>query len=219
MAEVFFNSAGNAELWDTESAQRREVPREQVQAALDAGMVPMSPDAVRQDALKKHYDRPVSAFLAGAGRTLSLGLSDVALTELDIAKPQTLRGLQRYSGTASTAGEIAGAAAGLLSGRTPIGLAGRLGAKAGRAATAAAAKSTGRGVASVVPQLAGSVAREGVVGLAVGTGQAASDMALQRQDASIASLGAGALHGLALGGLFGAGGTLLGAGARACIVC
>lgn len=214
MADVFVTSKGTAHFYDAHSGETRIVPSEQISQALESGLTPLSADQIKGNILAERYDAPVQAFLAGGARGLTMGLSDVALRGMGV-RGETLAGLEEYNPTASTAGEVAGIGGSVFVPGGPLARLGGAAAKLGRAATMATSRATGRMATSLVPRAVGAVAREGVTGLAIGTGQAASDMALKRREASLASLAEGAAEGLLVGAGFGAGLTALGAGARA----
>ena len=147
--------------------------------------------------------------LAEAGaRGLSLGLSDVALTELGV-DAAGMEARRENLGTLGTGAEIVGAVApSLVSGGagavgtaarlTPAGLAARGGASLGRGVSAALGGGRAAG-------LAGLSAAGAVEGALQGAGQVLSEDALGDRELSAERMLAGAGRGAALGGLIGGG--------------
>lgn len=167
---------------------------------------------------------------AGAARGLSLGLSDEALTNLGIAKPETLAALKQNRPYWSTLGEIGGITGGILAtGGTsaaaktlgvlgkPVQAVSRLGEAAGAAALpvseavagSIASKAAHPLVNKVLSQAGALAAGSAVEGAAYGVGQSVSEHALGDPDLNaekvFANVGNSALYGAGLGALFGAG--------------
>lgn len=173
----------------------------------------------RQRELQEQYGdaggQALSA-IAGAGRGLTFGLSDLALTSTGAVDPKTLRDLEEANPAASMAGELtaigasifAGGGAGLLS---KIGTAPRAAAKLGLKAETAVAKAIApQGLFGRVAAKAASVGTGSAIeGALYGGGQAISESALGDIDLTAENLLSGIGVGAALGGTFGAG---LGAG-------
>lgn len=102
------------------------VKSENLQQVLDDGFVLASDEQVQNKLSQLEYgDRPVAAFGAGLARSATLGLSDLAATELGLVEEETFAGLQKENEGANIAGEIGGA---LIPGSL-IGKAGKLAAK------------------------------------------------------------------------------------------
>ncbi len=162
---------------------------------------------------------------AGVARGLSLGTSDAALRGLGV-DAEALRELRGRHQVASIGGEIvgsvapvlftggAGGAARLLA-KTPAGIAASIGQKAGhlarwKAAGAANAGLLGKVAYATVP----AAAQLGAEGALFGAGTGITEVALSDEpissEAVLASLGGGALHGAAIGGVLGAGGAAAG---------
>lgn len=135
----------------------------------------------KYDDLQKQYGgagNTALAGLAGLARGVSLGTSDVALTKLGLAKPETLSGLQEANPISSGIGQLGGGAA-------------LLGATGG-----AGALTEGAGT---LAKIAGTAAEGGLFG----AGNAASEYAMGDPNLNAqkiaAHIGAGALFGGTLG--------------------
>ncbi len=89
------------------------IPSEKALEAFQGGFA-YDVDHVRRKEEREFGDREISAFIAGAGRGATLGLSDVLLTETGLVEEETLRGLEEYNPGASLTGELIGVAAPLL---------------------------------------------------------------------------------------------------------
>jgi hypothetical protein len=197
------------------AGRRVTVPAAEAQDALADPIsrfhVQTSAEAQAQADEAKFGDRPVAAGLAGLGRGLSLGLSDVALTKTGLVAPETLHGLKEHNQGATALGDAAGTVGGLL---LP-GL-GELNAVRG---VAEAGELAGRGVATALGQgllaKAASVGARGAVeGSLYGLGNTLSENALGETQLTAeklaSSVGVGALLGIGGSEL----GELLGAAAR-----
>lgn len=207
------------------------VPEADLTQAIESGAEVVSDEVLQRAKLEHEYGGlkgEALAGAAGAARGLTLGLSDVALTELDPSLRDPLSALKTVNPNASLAGEIAGAVAptlvtggagaakaGLSVGSTIRGL-GALprGVNAlGGLAERGAARLVGEGATGVL----GAAAQRGVAlgargateGLFVGAGEQVSEMALSDAgygDADaiaqrlMAGAQRGALAGLAIGG-------------------
>jgi hypothetical protein len=162
----------------------------------------------------------ITAGVAGAGRGLTFGLSDVALTQSGLVDPETLSGLKEANPVASMAGEVIGTVAPLLvpggqgtllarMGAAPRAVA-RLGAATERAAARALVPIAERGaLGRVAARGAEMAAGSAVEGALYGGGQYISETALGDLDATaenlIASVGMGAVIGGGMGLGLGAG--------------
>lgn len=169
----------------------------------------------------------VKAFLAGAGRSATFGLSDQALVKSGEVNPETLKGLQEQNPTASTLGEFTGIGASLLA-VPEISLVGKASkgaqalTKAAEPATAAAARLLAnpatRPLASKVLDTAGKLGAisigSAIEGAAYGLGQSVSEQALGDPELTgekvLSNMENGALVGAALGPALG----LVGMGAK-----
>lgn len=198
------------------------VPRSQLDAAKAQGFALAAPEQVQQRRDVEEYGGfggMVQAGLAGAGRALTLGASDVVGRALGAG--DDLEALKRVNPGSSLIGEIGGTVlGGALSGGESLAARAlsaptRAAMALGEGAGGIAAKALGEGVVS-------SVVRAGTEGLVFGAGQAVSEAALSdRYDklgellASNAGLGAMMGGGTALGlMLLGKGASALGKAAR-----
>lgn len=131
---------------------------------------------------------PFEAAAAGAARSASFGLSDIALTGSGAVEPQTLEKLKEYNPTATTVGEVGGIAGSLLLGPelAPVKLASKLGQATSEAAAPAIGKAASllanpknspiiHKILSQAPAAALGSAAEGAL---YGTGETISEAAL-----------------------------------------
>lgn len=195
--------APDAERTGLRSATDRELRGAQVQANAAA-------TAADLDAEYGGAASGAGAFAAGAARGVSLGMSDVALSELggDSMRRRLLDYQEARPGL-SLAGEVTGIAAPMLLGdgaglANLPGLVGKLGA----GAELAVAGGLGRGL---LARGAGVAARGAVEGAIYAEGKAAGDAALHNEDLTVEKSLAAVGHGA----LFGAGANVLLAGAGA----
>lgn len=155
---------------------------------------------------RKYGDSEGKAFAAGAGRGITFGLSDLALSKTGLVDASTLEGLKEANPGASIAGEVAGTAASLLiPGGGAVGAAGKLGRLAGRGVT----RALGEGLAG---RLVGKAAGAALEGGLFGMGSAVSEAALGDTELTAEKLLAGAGVGALIGGGLGAVGGLAGEG-------
>jgi hypothetical protein len=185
---------------------------------------PTAPDLVEFQNQQKYGEglgNETKAFLAGAARAGTFGLSDQALTKTGIVDPETLKQLQLRHSDATALGEFAGVGASLLAPvATPVGLLGRGAEAVTEAAGPVIAKATSllanpetSQIASKVLQTAGQIGAKAlgssVEGAAYGLGQSVSEDALGDPDAMgerlLSNIGYTALIGGSLGGLIKAG--------------
>ena len=138
--------------------------------------------AANAEELQSKYGNPALAGLAGAARGLTLGGSDIALTQSGLVNPETLKGLEQANPISSFGGNVLGGA-GLLAGTGGLGMAGLAGE-------------------------AGTLGKLGVAaaeGGAFGAGGAASEYAMGDHDLNaqkiLTHVGLGAATGLGLGAL------------------
>jgi len=180
-------------------------------ASQDYGTItPEEISAVQAESvLAREYDMPVTAAALGAARGVTLGLSDVALTQSGLVKPETLRNIQEQSPFISGTTEIVGTVAPLVfsaGAATPVGVL----SKAGQVA----AKKVTQGIASkAAGKVAGTAVAGAVEGAGFAAGNLASKVALENEKLSaesiISHIGPGAALGGALGGVIGAGAAAL----------
>lgn len=149
----------------------------------------------------------VKAFLAGAARGPTFGLSDVAMRAAGVA-PETLQGLKEYNPGASMGGELAGIAGSAL--LMPESLVGKVG-KLGEAVTeglSPAALGAGATMAQKVVHAAAEMGAKGlgsaVEGAIYGAGQSVSEAALGDPDLNAQKIAANLGFGALIGGGFGA---------------
>jgi len=224
VAEVLIQG-GKAYLKNPLSGETMGIPVAQAREYLGAGVEPATMrdwEGIREkEAVTEKYGETGAgalALLAGAGRSLSLGLSDVALTKLGGVDPGTLRGLEQASPTATTIGEVGGALGSMLIPGGPVArLAGAAG-KVGAGAAAATAKVLAKEASTFLPRLAGTVAREATMGAGFGLGQAVSQATLSSEQMSgleiLEKLASGAGRGAAFGAGLGALGVAASEGVR-----
>jgi hypothetical protein len=191
-------------------------------AAVDAikgGWRLEAPEETRSRQVDEEFgDSNAAALAAGAARGLTFGASDLAMTELGIADPETLSGLREANPALSATGEIGAIGLSLLA---PGGQARALGLLRATGAAPRAVAKLGRAVEQSVGASIGGTAGRGVLGRAVGraaevgagsavegalfgAGQAVTEAALGDEDLTAESLLAHAGMGAALGGTFGA---------------
>lgn len=186
------------------------VPSEHVSEALSKGYsLETAKQAEARIEEKKYGDRPIAAGLAGAGRGLTLGLSDLALTKSGLVSPKTLEGLDEHNKLVSKGAEYgAMAATALIPGlgeKSAVGLAGKL----GHAAEHAVGGVLGEGLAA---KAAAATIKGGVEGTLFGLGSAVSESSLGDTELTAQTLVAGAGIGALSGGLLTGGLKLSGAG-------
>lgn len=205
-------------------------PMELDQALAGGGRIETEDEAHKRHLEEKYGDRDLAAFGAGAARALSFGLSDHALTSLEITDRETLAGLQDANPTASTAGEIVGLTGSMLLPGGQLGAVGRLArgatalprlaGTAGRLAAKSAVKETARRTLAreVLEKAAQAGIGGGVEGAIYGAGKFLSDKAIKDPDMTaetmLAYMGLGALTGGGAGAGLSAGGTLMSHGVK-----
>jgi len=202
---------GQAYLSDPSTGETVVVPVDQAREGLTLGLVPASREQYSAEKEREHYGSTgmrAAAGLAGLGRGLTFGLSDVLATGLGNVAPESLRKMQEHAPITSGVGELGGTLASFaIPGGAGAGVL-KAGAKVGGKAAGALAARAPR-----LAKLAGSAAEQGAVGAALGVGHAVSDIAVQELDAQAAAarLQSGLTHGAA----FGAGLGVLAFGGRA----
>ena len=176
------------------------------------------PEAIQSFLERRKFDAPLTAGALGAARTLSFGLSDVALTKSGIFEPEELTKYREYNPTATGVGEFGSLALsvvptggiGLLGGAARIGGAGLRGAaKAGSVVERAVASQFAKKAAQTPARKILSEAASKSAGLALeggfyGAGQVVSEAALENPEltteSALATIGlAGVLSGAAGG--------------------
>ncbi|MEM6533889.1 MAG: hypothetical protein AAF654_14810 [Myxococcota bacterium] len=186
-----------------------------------------------QRVLEEQYgDQDVRAFLEGAGRGLTFGISDQIQRAAGVS-PEDLAGRKDANPNAAFGGEIIGAAAPILAsgGAGAVGTAARTagagvrGAAAAGAATEAVAARALTGIASrgamsrALTTAASRGAGSAVEGALFGAGQVISEDALGKTELTAenlaAGVGMGALIGGAAGGVFGLGEVAVGSAVKA----
>lgn len=184
---------------------------------------PDTAEAAAERAGRREYGgRTAEATVAGLLRGPTMGLSDIAASALGPAgTAEYLRNLETYNPEASTAGEIAGTAAGLL---LPVGALGTVGravtapvrgvtaiAEAAGGAARAAVTGAGAGLGRRLAGRAAGLAAEGAIeGAAASAGRLLTEEAMGYDpdlgaEAIMSAVGSGAMTGATLGGVLGAG--------------
>lgn len=156
--------------------------------------------------LNKQYDGTiegtVAPALAGAARGLTLGMSDVAMSELGEGVRRRLLDYQEYAPISSVAGEVGAiAGAALLGDEAGLGRLPGLVSKLGAGAESAIA----RGSSGALARIGGAAARGATEGAIYNAGKELGQNALQNTEMTAEKLIASGLHGAALGGAIGAG--------------
>lgn len=186
-----------------------------------------SSEGYQEQELKKEYSGfsgQARSFAAGAARGLTLGLSDVAISELggDDAR-QELQRLQRYGQGAGIAGEAVGTLGGaLLSGGSGLLAKGasagvRAGAAVGGLAERAAVRSglaLGLREGGAAARALGTAASFGAEGALYAAGGELGRQAVANERYDGEKLVAAGLHGALVGGALGGAGSLAATGAR-----
>jgi hypothetical protein len=210
MAEPFDPDAlpPDAQVAVTRDGKRGTIPRAELEDYQRHGWQLEAPEATKDARLQNEYgDQGGQAALEGAARTLTFGLSDVALSQLD---PEGAREREQRNPGYALAGELGGA---LLGGG--IGMGGAVTA-AGEAAGAGVAEAAGGGLGA---RLLGGAARGAVEGAAYGAGTGIGQVALDPQpltwEGAAATIGSNVLGGAVVGAGVGVGGKLLEEGAGA----
>lgn len=148
----------------------------EAQSAIHQGYRPASPEEIHKFGQEIKYGsgvvNPAAAAALGAGRALTFGLSDVALTKTGLVSPETLSGLEEAQPGASMLGEAGAIGASLL-------VPGYGEATAARAATAPVravsrlGQAVTRGVEAALPDATGMLGKAGKIALSHGAGMAA----------------------------------------------
>lgn len=186
------------------TGERGTVPRAQLSSALGRGFKLEAAEATEDARLEAEYgDSPLQAAAEGAARSLTFGLSDATIGQLD---EEGFRERRERNRGAALAGEVGGA---LL----PVGAGGAI-SGLGRAVEGAVVRGAGTGA-----RFAGSAARGAAEGTAYGIAEGVSQTALGKDPATwesaAATIGSNALGGALLGAGVGVGAKLLEEGAIA----
>jgi hypothetical protein len=191
----------------TPDGQLGTVPAANAQAASAAGYRvitdPAELDQLQAQAKFGGAGGTALAGLAGAGRGLTFGASDLALTESGAVAPETLKGLKEANPIASTVGTVAGAALPVLAtaGEAAPLEAAALGAEGAQAAGAVARVARGAQGARGLLEAAGMLPRA-----AAGAGEAVGGAVGRLAGEGLGGqMLAGAARGAVEGGLYGAG--------------
>lgn len=159
----------------------------------------------KEKVLADEFGNPIAAGALAGARGLSLGLSDIALTESGAMTPEQLKEYKRQSPTISAASEVAGTIAPLVVGglgAAPAALAMKGAEKVGALAGKKFASETAK-------KIVGNAVQGAAEGAAFSVGQLASEVAMQNQKLSaesiVGTVGPGILVGGTLGGLIGLG--------------
>lgn len=188
------------------NGERGSVSAQEYDQALKAGFKP-SKEYEETVGKMRYGGRPIAAGIAGAGRALTLGLSDLLATKTGLVAPETLHGLDEYNQAATYGGEALGIGASLLIPGLGEVSGPALAGKAGHAALHVAEHVGLAGTESVLGRLAGHLFAGGVEGTIFGLGNAVSESALGDTQLNAEKLfahgGMGLLLGSAAGGLGG----------------
>lgn len=205
------------------------VPADKLGDVSSLGFRELTPEVEKELSAKKFaQESPFLAIGAAALRGLTLGGSDIALTNLGLTKPETLKALKEENPTLSTIGEVAGniapafATGGeslLAKGVSAIGAPARLAMEAGEgvarsvgeklAAEQALKGVSGNVIKDTLKDAAIGAAKYGASGIAEGSiygaAQAIDESALDNTNLSAENLVKGAGYGAVFGGGIGAG--------------
>jgi hypothetical protein len=196
MAKVYVRSSDeHAAFAHPDDGRTVWVPYGEAGKAITAGFRPLAEREHLGNIEREEYGASdIQAGLAAFARGGTFGLSDVALTKLDIVEPETLDKLKRYNPTVSAAAEIAG---GIASAIVPGGAAGKIGGLAYKGARAIAGSTKGA-------RAAATLARGAAEGGLYGGGMAVSDAVLKEEELLSADtarrIGTEAVYGAAIGG-------------------
>jgi len=204
MAKVFVKG-DTAYFLDPDTGERVSIPRDKIPQALAGGLVPLGGEQSGRAALVESLQDPgaqIAAGVAGAGRGLTLGLSDVLYKGMGV-NPEMLTALGEAHPITSGVSEIGGTIGSAFLPGMPLQLAGR------------GAAALGRGVrgglgAGLGARVAGGAAEDLMAGGAIGAGQSVSDIALT-PEMTPGDAAQNFLEHTVTGGLTGG---LIGAGAR-----
>lgn len=156
--------------------------RDSVQAALGAGYMPETSQAMRDreatEQVAEEFNSPGLAALAGMGRGLTLGFSDLAMTQTGLVEEDTLAKLQEHNPAASEGANLIGL---LGSSLIPGGPLARLGSLGGKLASGS------RGVAGLAGggRIAGAIGGAAAEGAGIGMSDAISGAALSEEPVTV----------------------------------
>lgn len=179
------------------------VPSSDINSALQQGYRLATGDEIYKNHLAAAYDQPVVAGAESAARALTFGGSDLLQAGAGLRSQRDLSLEKQLNPAASTAGEVVGTAAGLLTGAGPLGAI----SEAGNAV---------KGI-SALGKVGGTIAAGATEGGLFGLGNAISESALGDSELTAEKLLASGGIGAALGGAGGAASELVGAGVRKAI--
>ena len=157
---------------------------------------------------RKKFDRPFAALGAAALSSATFAGSDVALTQLGLVKPETLKGLREHNPKATIAGEIGGIAGTLFVPGSLVARSAQVGSKvSAKVAAKLGAESASKSVAGKIAKKAAAIgAGSAVEGVFYSTGQLISESALgsppKNAEDILSRLGLGAIIGGGFGFLF-----------------
>lgn len=199
--------------------ERGTVPSEEAPKAFSQGFKFVTPKQIEQEKKQKEYGEGIeaeaTAAALGAARGLTFGLSDQALSRLNLVKPEALKLYRDLNPTSSLVGEIAGTVGpAFLSGGSSLVAKGAaktlpsLAMKAGVETAEAVGKNvTGKIANKTVSRIVENAAKAGagsaVEGALYGTGQLISEDALGDAEFNAENLIAYAAKGAAIGGVTG----------------
>ncbi len=196
------------------TGKRGIVPASELETWAQAGYQPESNEQTTAAQAKQEYgDSPIQAGLEGAARGITVGLSDIALGQLDREGVSQRR---KYNQGAALAGELGGTVLGAAFGASPAGLISKGGAAVGEAvAGTKVVKGLGSAAQRYIPAIAGGAAE----GVGYGAGTGVTNVALSDDpmtaESVMSEIGTNAILGGVIGGVAGAGGQLLADGAKA----
>lgn len=210
--------------------EKGTIPSENAQRAFAGGYTFYSPLMKQKDAVKKEYGEGIgaeaTAAALGAARGVTFGLSDQALTKLELIKPEALKLYRDLNPSASLTGEIGGAvvpallsggtsAVGSIAAKTAPALAQRAGlAIGGAAAKKLTGKIASKSVSKIVEKATKAGVGSAVEGALYGSGQLLTEDAIGDAEFNAENLIKYTAEGGLIGGLTGTGLSLAGSGAK-----
>ena len=196
-----------------------DIPADQAAEAEASGLIPVTPEELKDEADEAKYgNQTAKALLYAGARGLTLGLSDQLLVKTGAVDEEELKQIKERNQVASIAGEIGGAVVPALftggtsvgariAAATPAGFAAKLAARSGsKVAEEVAKRVVGNGIKQSVVRKAAELGTAGLVeGALFGEAQLVTEEALGDAEFTAESVLAAAGTGAAFGGAAGAG--------------